>query len=79
MINIMKRASDMAITLFAQPASFEWTWVEAATKNGSTSHTREGDRIVMLPGLYKTTDQDARPLAAPLHLVEPRIGSISRS
>lgn len=72
LVNIMTRASEFGVMLFAQPASFEWQWSE-------TSGTRSeiaGSQIAALPGLYKTTDQDCHPLAAPLHLLEPRMATL---
>lgn len=74
LVNIMTRASEFGITLFAQPASFEWQWSETAT---SGSHSKNASsQIAALPGLYKTTDQDCQPLAAPLHLLEPRMSTL---
>jgi hypothetical protein len=76
LINIMTRASEFGITLFAQPAAFEWQWSETAT---SEPHSKNASsQIAALPGLYKTTDQDCKPLAAPLHLLEPRMVTLKR-
>lgn len=72
LVNIMTRASEFGVTLFAQPASFEWQWSETS----GTRSKNASSQIAILPGLYKTTDQDCQLLAAPLHLLEPRMATL---
>jgi len=72
MVNIMARASEFGVTMFAQPASFEWQWSDNSRGRRENSNTQ----IVALPGLNKTTDQDSQPLAPEVHLLESRMGSL---
>jgi hypothetical protein len=68
LVSIMKRASELGITLFSQPSAFEWQW---------HGNSHDSTKIVVLPGLYKTTDKDAQPIEPPMCLVEPRLGALS--
>lgn len=61
-ISIMQRASELGILLLSQPASFEWYWETP----GAARTT------LVLPGLRKTTDENARPLKSPILLIMPR-------
>jgi len=73
LVNIMTRASEFGVMLFAQLASFEWQWSETS----GTRSRNATSQIVVLPGLYKTMDQDGQLLAAPLHLLEPRMETLT--
>ena len=70
LVSIMKRASEFGVTLFSQPAMFEWQW-----QAQGRAMQRDGLQMVVMPGLDKTTDQEAQPLASPLHLLEPSMAS----
>ncbi|OQV00390.1 hypothetical protein CLAIMM_05891 [Cladophialophora immunda] len=70
MVGIMQRASDLGVMLFSQPASFRWQW--EASNRGGVPQNGPG-KVAVLPGLYKVTDEEARSLASPLHLIEPRL------
>lgn len=65
---VLTHLSELGNKLFAQPAIFEWRW-------GNNLTLRRG-QIVMLPGLDKTTDSEAVPLATPICLVRPRVGNL---
>lgn len=63
---ILTHLSEVGNKLFSQPANFEWRWNERRTPSQG--------QLVMLPGLDKTTDTQAVPLATPICIVEPRLG-----
>jgi len=69
-VSIMQRASDLGIMLHSQPASFAWQW---ETPNQTVQGQNSPAALVVLPGLYKTTDVNAIPLASPIPLIEPRV------
>lgn len=69
MINIMKSASDTGVLLFSQPSTLKWCWSIPESKSGRV-------RIVLLPGLEKTRDENANELQRPLELLRPVTGVI---
>ena len=74
LVSIMIRASDLVITLFSQPSAFKWQW---HAQDKSVPSRNDATKIVVLPGLYKMTDQAAQPLSPPLCLIDPRLGAIT--
>jgi hypothetical protein len=69
MINIMKAASETGVLLFSQPSTFRWRWNAPGSKNGRV-------RVVLLPGLDKTRDENANELQRPLELLKPVQGVV---
>lgn len=70
---IMRSAADVGITIFAQPADFEYIWKELEDKR---SRGASGRRIVVAPGFAKITDDRASPLERKFIIVSPVVCDI---
>jgi hypothetical protein len=72
LINIMKFAADTGILIFSQYSRFAYRWTVPGDRD------RRGlDRIVVLPGFVKVSDERARDLPGQgQELVSPVLGTL---
>jgi hypothetical protein len=72
LINIMKSAADTGILIFSQPSRFAFRWTVPSERD------RKGlNRIVVLPGLVKVSDERAKDLPGQgQELVAPVVGTL---
>ena len=70
--NIMKSAADTGILIFSQPSRFAYRWTVPSDRD------RRGlNRIVVLPGFAKVSDERARDLPGQgQELVSPIFGTL---
>jgi hypothetical protein len=65
LVTIMQSAADAGLLIFAQPAAFRWVWdVDGNVRGGSGARD-----IVVTPGFFKVTDDDAKGLGRPQVMV----------
>lgn len=64
---LVATAGNLGILLMSQPSAFEFKWSAGSDRNSS------GRSLIALPGFWKSTDEQGRPLAQPGLLVSPVI------
>lgn len=67
LISIMKVAAGLGVTIFSQPSTLVWEW----RLSHSGEQSRGGMRLVLRPGLIRTTGVEARPLETPQLIAPP--------
>ncbi|KEF61129.1 uncharacterized protein A1O9_02694 [Exophiala aquamarina CBS 119918] len=67
LVSIMKVAAEVGVTMFSQPSTLVWDW--RLSRHGEQGH--RGMRLVLRPGLIRTTSAEARPLETPQVIVPP--------
>jgi hypothetical protein len=73
LINIMKGGSETGFMLFSQPSTFQWVWRSSSAGAGKGGSLK----VVILPGLVKVRDEEARELDKGVELLRPVVGPIT--
>lgn len=66
LVNIMKGAAETGVLLFSQPSTFQWIW-----RKGSGAGKAGKLAVVLLPGLEKVRDEEARALDRAVLILRP--------